>query len=69
MRFDRPFRGSIAVDAGLLTRGRLRGPAFRRLFADVYVCADVPVDLALRLRATLTAVYPPVIHVSVGRVR
>ena len=37
--------------AGHLTRGRLRGPAFRRLFEDVYVGADVPVDLALRSRA------------------
>ena len=35
----------------MLTRGRLRGPTFRRLFEDVYVAADVPVDLALRSRA------------------
>lgn len=51
MRFDRPFRGSDAVAAGLLTRSRLRGPCFRRLFEDVYVAADVPLDLALRSRA------------------
>jgi hypothetical protein len=51
VRFDHPFRGSDALVAGLLTRGRLRGPRFRRLFDDVYVAADVPVDLALRSRA------------------
>ena len=49
--FETPFRGSDALAAGQLTRGRLRGPAFRRLFEDVYVRADVPVDLALRSRA------------------
>ena len=51
MRSDLPFRGSAAVAAGLVTPGRLRGPTFRRLFTDVYVAADVPVDLALRSRA------------------
>jgi hypothetical protein len=49
--FERPFRGSAALAAGSLTRGRLRGPGFRRLFEDVYVAADVPVDLALRSHA------------------
>ena len=49
--FESPFRGSDALAAGHLTRGRLRGPAFRRLFEDVYVRADVPVDLALRSQA------------------
>src|SRR4051794_22018086 len=47
----RPFRGSVAVAAGLVTPGVLRGPRFRRLFPDVYVGADVEVDLALRARA------------------
>ena len=51
MPFDRPFRGSLAVDARLLTPGRLRGPGFRRLFDDVFVSADVPVDHALRSHA------------------
>lgn len=46
-----PFRGSDVVAAGLVTRARLRGPAFRRLFEDVYVDADAPDDLALRSRA------------------
>lgn len=46
--FSEPFRGSAAIAAGLVTPMQLRGPRFRRLFADVYVRADVPVDLALR---------------------
>ncbi len=46
-----PFRGSTAVAAGLLTRGQLRGPRFRRLFPDVYAPAALEVDLALRARA------------------
>jgi hypothetical protein len=29
-----PFRGSDALAAGLLTRGVLRGPRYRRLFPD-----------------------------------
>ena len=47
----RPFGGSAAVAAGLVTPGVLRGPRFRRLFPDVYVGARVEVDLALRARA------------------
>ena len=47
----RPFRGSTAVATGRVTPGVLRGPRFRRLFPDVYVTADVEVDLALRARA------------------
>ena len=43
------FRGSLAVAAGLVTRGRLRGPAFRRLLPDVYGQARAdPPDLLLR---------------------
>ncbi len=30
------FRGSVALDEGLLTRNQLRTPAWRRLFRDVY---------------------------------
>ena len=48
---SRPFRGSHAVAAGILTRGQLRGPHFRRLFPDVYVPVTAKVDLALRARA------------------
>jgi very-short-patch-repair endonuclease len=45
---SRPFRGSAAVAAGLVTWGRLRGPRFRRLFPDVYAPADLEPDLAVR---------------------
>lgn len=51
MDLRRPFRGTRAVAAGVLTPKMLRGPRFRRLFRDVYVAADVEVDLALRSRA------------------
>ena len=46
--FTEPFRGSDAVAAGLVTFRQLRGPRFRRLFQNVYVAAEVEVDLALR---------------------
>jgi hypothetical protein len=39
-----PFRGSVAVAAGLLTKEQLRGPAVRRLFRDAYIRADATVD-------------------------
>ena len=42
-----PFRGSAAVQAGLVPRGLLRGPNHRRLFPDVYAPAALEVDLAL----------------------
>jgi very-short-patch-repair endonuclease len=48
---DHPFRGSAARAAGLITKGTLREPRFRRLFPDVSVGAHVDVDLALRARA------------------
>ncbi|MGH8965114.1 MAG: hypothetical protein ACRDXB_07260, partial [Actinomycetes bacterium] len=44
----RPFRGSAAVAAGLLTWGELRGPRFRRLFPDIYAPGHLEPDLALR---------------------
>jgi hypothetical protein len=40
----KPFLGSKAVAAGLLTKRQLAGPSWRRLFRDVYVSAGVPVD-------------------------
>lgn len=46
-----PFRGSRAIAAGLVTRGVLRGPRFRRLFPDVYAPAHLDVDLSLLARA------------------
>lgn len=45
-----PFRGSVAVAAGLVSPNQLRGPRFRRLFTDVYVVARAEVTLALRSR-------------------
>ena len=56
MDFRVPFRGSVAVASGLLTRGVLTGPRFRRVFPDVYVRADVELDLALRSVAALVLV-------------
>ncbi len=40
----RPFRGSGAVAEKLVTWGQLRGPAWRRLYKDVYVSAAVVLD-------------------------
>jgi hypothetical protein len=37
-----PFRGADAVRAGLLTRRRLAGSAWVRLFPDIYAYAEVP---------------------------
>ncbi|GAA2855023.1 hypothetical protein GCM10010472_10360 [Pseudonocardia halophobica] len=51
MDLSLPFLGSEATATGSLTRGALRGPRFRRLLPDVYVPADLPVDLAVRARA------------------
>lgn len=46
------FRGSAAVAAGLVTKNRLRGPHFTRLFPDTYVrTGKEPPDLALRSHA------------------
>jgi hypothetical protein len=43
------FRGSRAIAAGLVTRDRLRGPRFWRLFPDIYAQArPKPPDLLLR---------------------
>jgi hypothetical protein len=50
---SRPFSGSDAVRAGLLTWGLLTGPGFRRLLFDTYVAADVPDTPLLAVRAAL----------------
>ncbi len=50
---DGIFLGSSAVAAGLLSRRRLLGPSWRRLFHDVYVHRDVPVTHALLARAAV----------------
>jgi len=47
----RIFRGSAAIERGLLTRKQLYGSAWRRVFHDVYVDAEVPDTHALRCRA------------------
>ncbi|MGY2085183.1 endonuclease domain-containing protein [Blastococcus sp. SYSU DS0539] len=52
------FRGSSVVRAGLLTRPQLRGPAWRRLFRDVYVDAGVPETYQLRARAAAAVLLP-----------
>lgn len=44
------FRGSQARRAGVLTMTTLRGPRWRRLFRDVYVPVEVPVDHPVRCR-------------------
>ncbi len=45
------FRGSQQIAQGRITRGELRGPAWRRLFPDVYACSTLPVTHRLRARA------------------
>ena len=45
-----PFRGSLAIRRGLVTRKALRGPRFRQLYPDVYMLASEPLDLARRSR-------------------
>lgn len=50
---DRPFRGTDAVAAGLLTRNHLAGPGWRRLHRDVYVSADTQLTLEIRARAAV----------------
>lgn len=51
MNLHRPFRGTHAVPAGVLTPKMLRGPRLPRLFHDLYVAAEVKIDLALRSQA------------------
>lgn len=52
------FRGSWAVATGVLTPGQLRGPAWRRLFRDVYVEATVADTHRLRARAAASLLVP-----------
>jgi very-short-patch-repair endonuclease len=51
-----PFRGSVALASGALTRGTLFGPGFVRLFPDVHVAATATIDLALRSRGAAVLV-------------
>lgn len=48
---SRPFRGSIAVAAGLLSEKQLRSPTWRQLYRDVYVRSDVELTHDLWCRA------------------
>ena len=41
---NNPFRGSVAVAEGRVTRRQLAGPQVRRLFPDVYVSASARLD-------------------------
>ena len=52
------FRGSAAVEAGLLTPDRLRSSPWRRLFRDIYVHRDVPATHELRAVAAASLLYP-----------
>jgi Protein of unknown function (DUF559) len=54
----RVFRGSTAVARGILSTNELRGPAWRRVFRDVYACATVPLTHELRARAAAGLLAP-----------
>lgn len=64
MDITRPFRGSVAVAAGVVTPNVLRGPRFRRVFPDVYVPAACELDLSLR--SVAASVYVGGLGVLVG---
>lgn len=48
-----PFRGSWAVQRGLLTERMLRCRRYHRLFHDIYLLASAPADLVARSRGAL----------------
>jgi len=52
------FRGTTVVRAGLLTANQLRGPAWRRLFPDVYAHVELPLTHSLRALAAARLVVP-----------
>jgi hypothetical protein len=58
IRRGQPFRGSIAITAGVVTPAVLRGPRFRRLLPDVHVTADTVVDLEVLSLAAAVLVGP-----------
>ena len=53
-----PFRGSEAIRDRLLTPDQLSSRVWRKLYYDVYVNVEIPVDHLLRCRA-LSLVLPP----------
>jgi Protein of unknown function (DUF559) len=53
-----PFRGSAALQRGLLTRAALYGPGFRRLYPDVYVSVSTSIDFTVQSLAAHELVAP-----------
>ncbi|MEI4273606.1 hypothetical protein TEK04_17930 [Klenkia sp. LSe6-5] len=53
---DRPFRGTAAVAAGLLTRNHLAGPGWSRVHRDVYVAAGTQLTVEVRARAAVALI-------------
>ncbi len=53
---DRPFRGTEAVAAGLLTRNHLAGPGWHRIHRDVYVASGTGLTWEVRVRAALVLI-------------
>jgi hypothetical protein len=53
-----PFRGSSAVAAGVLTRGALYGPGYRRLYPGIHLAAGGALDLLTWSRAAHELVAP-----------
>ena len=54
----RVFRGSLVVGQGLLTPRELRSSAWRRIFRDVYACAELPLTHELRAVAAARLLVP-----------
>jgi very-short-patch-repair endonuclease len=54
----RPFLARQVIGAGLLTRGQLRGPTWRRLLRGVYADAAIPVDHGLKIRGAVLVIPP-----------
>jgi hypothetical protein len=53
---DRPFRGTAAVAAGLLTRNHLAGPGWQRVHRDVYVATGTQLTVEVRARAAVVLI-------------
>lgn len=64
----RPFTYADAVAAGLSLRV-LQGSRFRRLHREVYICADIELTLAVRIRAALLVLPADTVVTSVTALR
>ena len=64
----RPFTYAEAVAAGLSLRV-LQGRRFRRLHREVYVCSDLELTLAVRIRAALLILPPDTVVTGVTALR